>query len=129
MKKLLMILACCFAMVGCAPPADSGSEEDVDGGSNTTTAVQPTTEEAVATIDTSDESLKLVKIEVPGMTCAEGCPPVVKSALAECDGVDQVDVCFDSKTATIAIDEQNFDVTKAIAKLGEYGFKDSALKN
>lgn len=127
MKKLLMIFACCFAMVGCAPPADSGSgneEEDPN-----ITVVQPTSEEAVASIDTSDESLKLVKIEVPGMTCAQGCPPVVKSALAECDGVDQVDVCFDSKTATIAIDEQDFDATKAIAKLGEYGFEDSALKN
>jgi copper chaperone CopZ len=125
MKKWLVILACCFAMFGCAPPEDGGGAEEDD--SNVTMTEPAETE--VASIDLEDESLTLVKIEVPGMTCSHGCPPAVKSALAECSGVNQVDVCFDSKTATIAVDKENFDVDQAIAKLGEFGFKDSAMQN
>lgn len=42
---------------------------------------------------------KSVSLNVEGMSCAENCAVRVKMVLEEIDGVDQVNVNFDTKTA------------------------------
>lgn len=59
-------------------------------------------------------------LSVPGMTCA-ACPITVKKALSRVDGVNEVNVSFEKKEATVTFDDAktNLDaLTKATADAG-----------
>ncbi len=126
MKKWFGLLACCLLLWGCAPVEEgtgggaSGVEVEVDETDSNVT---------VNEAETSNEGLTLVKVSVPGMTCAQGCPPVVKSTLAHCGGVKNVEVDFDSKMATVSVTPEEFDGQAAIDALAGVGFEGSALAN
>ncbi len=127
---ILLALGSLF-LFGCAP-ADQGSGGTENLGSDddsNVTVVLPTESESAPTFDWNNESLTLVKFNVPAMTCPEGCPPAVKSALTHCDGVDQVEVDYDTKTATVAVSSENFDAQSAVAALAEFGFDNSTVQN
>ena len=67
------------------------------------------------------------RFSVPDMMCEESCLVKVKEALSEQPGVAEVTVDFESKVATVAIDEQVFDSEAAIATLVDYQFGNSKL--
>lgn len=70
------------------------------------------------------------EFNVPSMMCPEGCAPKVREALAEQPGVKEVRVVYETKTATVAVDLDQFDPQAAIAELeDEYGFADTTLKS
>jgi copper chaperone CopZ len=69
-----------------------------------------------------------VEFSVPDMMCPEGCGVKIKEILAEQPGAKEVLVDFDSKTATVAIEEGKFDSQKAIAALVDHSFGQSTLK-
>jgi copper chaperone CopZ len=70
-----------------------------------------------------------VEFSVPDMMCPEGCGAKVKEILSEQPGAKDVLVDFDSKTATVAIEEGKFDSKQAIAALVDHQFNHSALKD
>jgi copper chaperone CopZ len=69
-----------------------------------------------------------VEFSVPDMSCPEGCGVKTKEILAKQPGAKEVVVDFDSKTATVAIEEGKFDTEAAIAALVDHGFDHSTLK-
>ncbi len=64
---------------------------------------------------------------VPEMFCEQSCVVKVKQILAEQTGVKEVKVDFETKVATVAIDETEFNAEAAIAALVDYQFTDSKL--
>jgi copper chaperone CopZ len=69
-----------------------------------------------------------IAFSVPDMMCPEGCGVKTKQILAEQSGVKDVMIDFESKTATVAIEEGAFDSNAAIAALVDHGFDHSTLK-
>ena len=69
-----------------------------------------------------------VEFEVPDMMCEASCAVKVKEILSEQPGAKEVVVDFDSKTATVAVDEDAFDAQAAIAALVDHRFDNSKLK-
>lgn len=49
-------------------------------------------------------AMQIVKLSVPGMTCA-ACPLTVKAALNNVDGVTQVDVNYQAREAVVTFDD------------------------
>ncbi len=87
--------------VGCTPPGDAGG----GGTDDNLTVVEPQ--------ETTEVSV--VKIDVPGITCA-GCAGSVRETLEACDGIVSVEVDPSSKIAT-AKTTTDFDPQNAIDRL------------
>lgn len=51
------------------------------------------------------ENLESASFEIEGMTCAMGCAATIEKKLAEMDGVKEVKVDFETKTATVSFDK------------------------
>jgi len=73
-------------------------------------------------------NLPTVSFSAPDMMCPEGCGEKVKEILSSQPGAKEVAVDFDGKTATVVIEEGQFDSSAAVAALVDHGFKNSALK-
>ncbi len=69
-----------------------------------------------------------VEISVPDMMCEDSCAVKAKEILSEIPGAREVIVDFDAKTATVAIDEGEFDADAAVAALVDHSFVHSTLK-
>jgi len=69
-----------------------------------------------------------IEFDVPDMMCPDGCGVAVDEILSKQPGAKDVLVDFDSKTATVAIDESKFDSDKALAALVDKQFSNSSLK-
>jgi copper chaperone CopZ len=89
-------------------------------------APQATTEQVAATVFNLDGA-PTVQFSVPDMMCETSCAAKTKEILSNVPGVRDVVVDFPTKTATVAIDEGQFDSQKAIAELVDHGFDHSAL--
>ncbi len=89
------------------------------------TATTPTETTAVAF---NVSGAPTVEFDVPDMMCAESCAVKVNEILSEQPGAKEVVVDFDTKTATVAVDEDKFDAQAAIAALVDHMFENSALK-
>ena len=66
-----------------------------------------------------------VSFSVPDMMCEFSCVEQVKEALSSQPGVKEVQVDFDAKRATVAVDPEKFDAEAAIATLVDYQFTNS----
>jgi copper chaperone CopZ len=75
------------------------------------------------------EGAPTVEFSVPDMMCPESCAVKTKEILSEQPGAKEVVVDFDSKTATVAIENGKFDAEAAIAALVDHGFEHSTLKS
>jgi copper chaperone CopZ len=69
-----------------------------------------------------------VAFNVPDMMCVDSCAVAVKEILARQPGVKEVVVDFDAKTATVAVEEGEFDAQQALAALVDKRFDNSSLK-
>jgi copper chaperone CopZ len=70
-----------------------------------------------------------VEFNVPDMMCPEGCAVATKEILSALPGAKEVVVDFESKTATVAVDEGVFSSEDALAALVDRGFDHSTLKS
>lgn len=70
-----------------------------------------------------------VEFNAPDMMCPEGCGAKVKQILSAQPGAKDVVINFETKTATVAVDQEKFDPEAAIAALKDYGFDHSTLKS
>ena len=64
---------------------------------------------------------KTVTLAVDNMTC-ELCPGIVKKSLAKVDGVSQVAVSFEKKTATVTYDDGKTTVAALNAATSQAGY-------
>jgi len=117
---------CSFGLLlGCSQqpegyPTASVSIEHAEG--------NPSSEDSLAAFNI--DGAPTVEFEVPAMMCPHGCVPKVREAFAEQPGVKDVQVVYATKTAILAIDEEHFNSSDAIATLvDEYGFSGTRLKS
>ena len=68
-----------------------------------------------------------VEFSVPDMMCPDSCAVKTKEILAEQRGARDVLVDFETKTATVVIEEGQFDADAALAALLDHGFDHSTL--
>jgi mercuric ion binding protein len=72
---------------------------------------------AIAASSSAIAAERTVTLAVQNMTCAS-CPYIVRESMAAVDGVEKVDVSFESKTATVTFDDAKTTV-EAIAEASE----------
>ena len=88
-----------------------------------------TTDEPVAATPAAfnaDEA-PTVAFDVPDMMCEFSCVPTVRDALAKQPGVKDVKVDLETKRATVAVEEDQFDADAAIAALVDLQYKNTKL--
>ncbi|MBX3434972.1 MAG: heavy-metal-associated domain-containing protein [Pirellulales bacterium] len=80
-----------------------------------------------ATPEFNAAGLPTVEISVPGMMCEKSCVPTVRESLAGRPGVKEVRVDLATKTATVAIEAEQFDADAAVADLLDQGFEETKV--
>ena len=114
MKRCSVLFVLVAALIGCAKQADH---------------MPSTTAKAVKPAAFNVAGAPTVEFTAPDMMCPEGCGVKVKEILSEQPGAKEVVVDFDSKTATVAVEDAGkFDAKAAVAALADHGFKNSAIK-
>ena len=110
MKYYLPIVLAAAFSVGCGdtpstPPATPPAADTAPaaGGSGDKPAESADTP-AEGSGSFNPEGLPTLAVYVPGIHC-ENCAAGVNGVLADMDGVKGIDICVDSKTATLAVDE------------------------
>ena len=73
------------------------------------------------------EEAPTVKLSIPEMHCQYSCAPKVFETLIAQSGVKGVKVEMETKTATLAIDEQEFDTEATIAALADVQFTNTTV--
>ena len=68
-----------------------------------------------------------VEMHVPDMMCQFGCAAKVKEVLTAQEGVEDVQIDFDSRRVGVAIDKEKFDTEAAVAALVDYDFGNTKL--
>lgn len=63
-----------------------------------------------------------ITMSITGMACAQGCPPVVRDALASLPWVKDVQVSFERKQATFSAETDKYDEAALVKVLTEAGF-------
>ena len=115
MKTLALLAAATLMVAGC-------QSETV----TTTTETDTPATEATAVAFNLDGA-PTTQIHVPDMMCEIACPPAVKEVLTAQAGVKDVKIDFETKTATVAVDEASFDGEAAVAALVDYQFSNAKL--
>lgn len=122
MKKFACLLLLAFPL-GCQPAAEKPAETPAP---STPAPSEPAAEgESNATSSLIDKSTTKLVMSVEGMSCPLGCPPAVKSALESVEGVTDVVVDYDTKTATVSVDSSKFNKDVAVEALSHAGFTGS----
>jgi copper chaperone CopZ len=70
-----------------------------------------------------------VEFNVPDMMCRESCVEKTREILSQQPGAKEVRVDFDTKTATVAVEADQFNSDNAIAALIDHGFDHSTMKS
>src|SRR5688572_20307192 len=68
-----------------------------------------------------------VTFSVPDMMCEQSCVPTVRETLAAQPGAKEVKVELETKTATVAVDDDKFDAEAAVAALVDLQFTETKL--
>lgn len=76
-----------------------------------------------ATVETvgTENALKTVTFDVPGMTCPT-CPYIVKKTLQKIDGVTEADSSFETKSATATFDPAKTSIDVMLEALKNQGY-------
>jgi mercuric ion binding protein len=64
---------------------------------------------------------QMVTLSVPGMSCVS-CPAIVKGSLKKVEGVTNVEVSFEQKTAVVTFDDAKASVADLVAATTNAGF-------
>jgi copper chaperone CopZ len=100
----------------------------VSGCIETTESPDNVSAEAVNPTTFNIQGAPTVEFSVPDMMCPDSCAVKTKEILAEQPGAKDVRVDFEAKTATVVIEDGEFDADAALAALVDHGFDQSALK-
>ena len=69
----------------------------------------------------------LIKISVEGMSCLS-CVAKVRKTLSDLDGIDEVNVSLENKSATIQYDPDNISIDKIRQSINSIGYKAGTVK-
>jgi copper chaperone CopZ len=86
------------------------------------------TAEATTATTFDAEKTPTVQFSVPDMMCPEGCGEKTKEILVKQPGAKEVVIDFEAKTATVAVEPDQFDAERALAAMVDYGFDNTTLK-
>ena len=111
MKTLTTLATTALLVVGCQSETPRSTDASVD----TTPATF------------NSEGAPTAELHVPNMYCQHACVAKVKEILASQEGVKDVKIDFDTKTATLAISKAAFNAEAALAALVDHQFNDSKL--
>jgi copper chaperone CopZ len=100
------------------PTGDAAANSATDSGDAVTLTAAPPFNTAGA---------PTVVLEVPDMMCEQSCAAKVREVLAEQTGVQEVQVDFPTKRATLAVDQAAFNAEAAVAALVDYQFSNTKL--
>jgi copper chaperone CopZ len=114
MRRLLLTATFVAMFAGCS---QQGSE---------TSFAEP---DQITTASFNTAGAPTVEFSVPDMMCPEGCAVEVKEILAKQPGAKDVLVDFEAKTATVAVEQEEFDSAQALAALIDKQFTNSSLKD
>ena len=114
-----------FASIVCMCLLTIGCSQSTDNQFSNVTSEEPAAEATPVVFNA--EGAPTVAFSVPDMMCEHSCVPAVRETLAEQPGVKDVKVDLEAKTATVAIDKEEFDAEKAIAALKDRMFANSTL--
>jgi len=78
-------------------------------------------EETTEKVLNPDANYTAAKFEIDGMMCAMGCAKVIEKNMAQMDGVKNVEVDFESKTAKVEYDEDMVNRDLLIANIKKTG--------
>jgi copper chaperone CopZ len=73
------------------------------------------------------EGAPTVTFSVPDMMCEQSCVPTVRETLAAQPGAKEVKVELETKTATVAVDQEKFDPQAAVTALVDLQFTETKL--
>ena len=82
---------------------------------------------AVTAVATASAAERTVKLAVEKMTCV-ACPYMVKKSLAAVDGIADVKVSFESKTAVVTFDDSKATVRQLTNATLERGYPSKEVK-
>ena len=95
-----------------------------------TTPEEATSDAAAASVTPvvfNVEDAPTITFDVPDMMCEHSCVPTVRETLAKQPGVKDVKVELETKTATVAVDKDQFDPDAAVAALVDLQFTETKL--
>lgn len=72
-------------------------------------------------------TLKTVRLDVPGMTCAS-CPFIVKKTLKSMEGVSNAEASFETMSATVTFDESKTNINALLEALKNQGYPSSVAE-
>ena len=111
MKTLTTIAAATLLVVGC----QKESTQDAD-----------VVTEAIP-VAFNSEGAPTAELHVPDMYCRHGCVAKVKEVLTAQQGVKDVKIDFETKTATVAVNTNAFNAEAALAALVDHQFNGTKL--
>jgi copper chaperone CopZ len=115
--RFAIIVCMCLLAIGCSQSTENQFSK--------VPAEEPAAEATPAVFNV--EGAPTVAFSVPDMMCEHSCVPMVRETLAEQPGVKDVKVDLQAKTATVAVDKDEFDADKAIAALKDRMFANTTL--
>lgn len=127
MKRLNFSHAAILSMavvVGCS---ESAPVEDADLTSSEAAALVAEETESATPVVFNADNAPTITFDVPDMMCEHSCVPTVRETLANQPGVKDVKVELENKTATVAVDKDEFDPDAAVAALVDLQFTETKL--
>jgi len=121
MKTLALVAATAVFLTGCQNESIPSSIPSTETLTETSTSVE------VTPTAFNVGGAPTVELSVPNMYCEYSCVAKVKEILSEQAGVREVKVDFETKRATLAVDQSTFDGQGTVAALIDYQFTDSKL--
>ena len=115
--RFARMVCMCLLAIGCSQSSENQFSK---------VAVEEPAAEATPAVFNA-EGAPTVAFSVPDMMCEHSCVPTVRETLANQPGVKDVKVDLESKTATVAVDNDAFDANKAIAALKDRMFTHAEL--
>ena len=113
MKQKFLIIAAGLALL-------------LGGGLFLVTASNADSAATVETVDT-ENALKTVSFDVPGMTCPT-CPYTVKKTLQKIDGVTEAESSFETMSATATFDPAKTNIDEMLEALKNQGYPSSVAE-
>jgi mercuric ion binding protein len=101
-KQTLLVATLAIATISCKNDRETSTEANVVE-TETSATERPKTIAA---------NPKTASFEIEGMTCAVGCASLIESKLNKVDGVTEVKVDFETKTATVTYDADKLNQEK-----------------
>jgi copper chaperone CopZ len=115
--RFARMVCMCLLAIGCSQSSENQFSK---------VAVEEPAAEAMPAVFNA-EGAPTVAFSVPDMMCEHSCVPTVRETLAGQPGVTDVKVDLEAKTATVAVDKDEFDADKAIAALKDRMFTNTEL--